>query len=310
MNEAGAVRPQLRFGLFLGQAGKTWPQILDEFLLAEELGYDHAWLVDHLVPTDGPQDVAIHEAWTLLSALAARTSRIRLGVLVSNNLFRHPALLAKMAVTVDHVSDGRLILGLGSGWFADEHRRYGFDFPEPPDRVDRFSEAVEVIHALLGGGPVTYDGRHYRLEDAPLAPLPVQRPRMPLLIAAHRPRMLRIAARFADIWDTFPVIPGAATETVTESVPDQAARVDEYLREAGRDPGELRRSTWVGGAVAASDERWLDFVERHVALGFTDLTTSLPGRSERAALERICRHHMPTFRARGGQAAASTTGAP
>ena len=121
----------LRFGLFLSQARKSWDQVLDDFLEAEELGFDHAWLVDHLVDTDGAPEDGCHEAWTLLAAIAAKTTRIRLGVLVSSNTFRHPAILLKEAVTVDHISGGRLVLGIGTGWHEDEHRRYGIDLPPP-----------------------------------------------------------------------------------------------------------------------------------------------------------------------------------
>ena len=154
-----------RFGLFLSQANKSWRQVLDEFQMAEELGFDHAWLCDHLLDTDGPPDHPIHEAWTLLAALAASTSRIRLGVLVSSNTFRHPAVLLKQAVTVDHVSNGRLILGLGTGWYGDEHRRYGIPLPPPGPRVDRFEEAVQVVRLLMSDatrhlhGPVLPAGR-------------------------------------------------------------------------------------------------------------------------------------------------------
>ena len=122
------MTPSVRFGYFLSQANRTWQEMLDDFTLAEELGFDHAWLVDHLLDTDGPPEHPCHEAWTLLAALAARTSRIRLGPLVSSNTFRHPALLLKQAVTVDHLSEGRLILGIGTGWFEDEHRRFGIRF--------------------------------------------------------------------------------------------------------------------------------------------------------------------------------------
>ncbi len=198
------LTPTIRFGLFLSQAGQTWDQVLGRFQMAEELGFDHAWLVDHLTPTDRAPDEPMHEAWTLLAAIAARTERIRLGVLVTSNTFRNPALLAKSAVTVDHVSRGRLILGIGTGWHDDEHRRYGIGFPPSAERVDRLEEAVQLILALQDGDRATFEGRHYRLDDAPLAPKPVQRPRIPLLIAAHRPRMIRLAARYADMWDTFP----------------------------------------------------------------------------------------------------------
>src|SRR5215207_8747771 len=207
--------------------------MLDDFTLAEELGFDHAWLVDHLLDTDGPPEHPCHEAWTLLAALAARTSRIRLGVLVSSNTFRHPAILLKEAVTVDHISGGRLVLGIGTGWHEDEHRRYGIDLPPPPERVDRFEEAVELISLLMAQEQTTFDGRHYQLHDAHLEPRPVQEPRIPLLIAAHRPRMLRITARYADQWDTFGVIPGAATEGVETDVADRIAALDAACREIG-----------------------------------------------------------------------------
>ena len=142
--------PACASGSSSARRSKGWDQVLDDFLEAEELGFDHAWLVDHLVDTDGSPEDGCHEAWTLLAAIAAKTTRIRLGVLVSSNTFRHPAILLKEAVTVDHISGGRLVLGIGTGWHEDEHRRYGIDLPPAPERVDRFEEAVEVISLLMG----------------------------------------------------------------------------------------------------------------------------------------------------------------
>ena len=167
--------PEVRFGMFLSQQMQTWAQTLDEFQLAEDLGFDHAWLVDHFVDTDGSPDLPCLEAWTLLAALAAKTSRIRLGVLVTSNTFRHPALLAKEAVTVDHVSGGRLILGLGTGWHEDEHRRFGIDLPPVGERVDRLEEAIVMIRGLTSQQRTTFAGRYYQLDDAPFQPRPVQR---------------------------------------------------------------------------------------------------------------------------------------
>ena len=218
-----------RFGLFMSQANKPWTQVRDEFQAADELGFDTAWLVDHLVDTDGPPEHPCLEAWTLLAALAASTTRIRIGVLVTSNTFRHPSILLKEAVTVDHVSDGRLILGLGAGWHEDEHRRYGLPLPPPPERVDRLAEAVEIAVRLQEEPRLTYHGRFYDLEDAAFEPRPVQQPRIPLLIAAHRPRMLRLAARWADQWDTFPELQGAATEGVTTSVGERLRRIAETV---------------------------------------------------------------------------------
>jgi F420-dependent oxidoreductase-like protein len=286
-----------RFGMFISQANRTWDEVLGAFLMAEELGFDHAWLVDHLVDTDGPPEHPCHEAWTLLAALAAQTSRIRLGVLVTSNTFRHPALLAKQAVTVDHISGGRLILGLGAGWHEDEHRRYGIPLPPPPERVDRLQEAVELITGLMSADRTTFEGRYYRLDDAPLEPRPVQRPRIPLLIAAHRPRMLRLAARHADQWDTFPELPGSATEGVAEGIDERVRRFDAACREVGRDPALVRRSTWAGAEVAGDEAAYRAYVRRHRALGFTDFSTVPPAAGQMPAFRRIATEVIPSLRA-------------
>ena len=287
----------VRFGLFMSQANKRWPHILDEFRMAEDLGFDHAWVVDHLVDTDGPPEHGCLEGWTLLAALAASTSRIRLGVLVSSNTFRHPALLLKEAVTVDHVSGGRLILGLGAGWHQDEHRRYGIELPAPRERVDRFEEAVEIVSLLMSQERTTFAGRHYHLDDARLEPPPLQRPRIPLLIAAHRPRMLRIAARYADQWDTFAAIPGTATEGVEAELAERIAQLDAACHAIGRDPGEIRRSTWATSAALSSVDAYVDFVRRHHALGFTDFTTVLPEPGDEPVLQQVAREVIPALRA-------------
>jgi len=290
-------RPPLRFGLFLSQAGKSVAQVVDQFQMAEDLGFDHAWLVDHLVDTDGPPSVPIHEAWTLLAGLAVRTTRIRLGVLVTSNTFRHPAILLKSAVTVDHLSGGRLVLGMGAGWHADEHRRYGIELPAPAERVDRFAEAVELVSLLMAQERTTFAGRHYRLDDAPLEPRPVQTPRIPILIAAHRPRMLRLAARFADQWDTFAEMPGTATDGVATPLAERIAFLDEACRSIGRDPAEIRRSTWATAAALRSVDAYVAFVGHHRALGFTDFSTVMPAPDDLPTLRRVAQEVIPAIRA-------------
>ncbi len=289
--------PAIRFGLFLSQANKTWSQVLDDFLMAEELGFDHAWLVDHLVDTDGSPDDGCLEAWTLLAAIAARTTRIRLGVLVSSNTFRHPAILLKEAVTVDHVSGGRVNLGIGTGWHEDEHRRYGIDLPAPVERVDRFEEAVELITRLMQEDAVTMRGRHYQVDDARLRPPPVQRPRIPIVIAAHRPRMLRLAAKYADQWDTFAEMPGTATEGVQANLAERIAQLDAACGEIGRDPAEIRRSTWTTRDALRSTAAYVDFVRRHHELGFTDFSTVAPAPGDMAVLRSIAVDVIPELRA-------------
>ncbi len=290
-------RPDPRFGLFLSQASKSWAQVLDQFVMAEELGFDHAWLVDHLVDTDGGPEDGCLEGWTLLAAIAAKTSRIRLGVLVTSNTFRHPAVLLKEAVTVDHISGGRLILGIGTGWNADEHRRYGIELPAPAERVDRFEEAVRLISLLMLQERTTFQGLYYRLDDAHLEPRPVQRPRIPILIAAHRPRMLRIAARYADQWDTFAAIPGTATDGVEAEIAERIALLDEACRDIGRDPAEIRRSTWATHEALRSTDAYLDFVRRHHRLGFTDFSTVLPAPGDEAVLRAVASEVIPELRA-------------
>jgi alkanesulfonate monooxygenase SsuD/methylene tetrahydromethanopterin reductase-like flavin-dependent oxidoreductase (luciferase family) len=290
-----------RFGLFMSQASKPWSQVRDEFALADELGFDHAWLVDHLLDTDGPPELPCLEAWTLLAAIAASTTRVRLGVLVSSNTFRSPALLAKEAVTVDHVSGGRLILGIGTGWHADEHRRYGFELPDAPQRVARFEEAVELIVRLQEEPRVTFEGRFYRTDDAVFEPRPVQQPRIPLLIAAHRPRMIRIAARWADQWDTFPELAGAATDGVTTSVAERMALLDAACAAIGRDPGTIRRSVWGTPDTVASEAAYQTFARRHLALGFTDISV-VPKDVPEARLRTIAREIIPALRSEFGPA--------
>jgi alkanesulfonate monooxygenase SsuD/methylene tetrahydromethanopterin reductase-like flavin-dependent oxidoreductase (luciferase family) len=295
----------MRFGLFLSQANKSIERVLEDVATAEALGFDHAWLVDHLVDTDGPPQHPIHECWTLMAALARHTSRIRLGTLVTSLTFHHPAVLLKQAVTVDHLSGGRLILGLGSGWHEDEHRRYGVDLPAPRERVDRFEEALDVITRLMAapdGELVTYHGRHYRLDEAPLAPRPVQQPRIPILVAAHRPRMLRLAARYADQWDTFATIAGTATEGVDDGIEARVAALDAACRAVGRDPATLRRSTWATADALESVEAYRAFAERHHALGFTDLVTVLPRPARLGVLRQVAEEVIPELRAAWGTA--------
>ena len=288
--------PGVRFGLFVGQAAMTWDALRERFELADELGFDHVWLVDHLMPTDPPHEREMFEAWTSLAALAALTSRVRIGVLVTSNTFRHPAVLAKQAVTVDHISGGRLILGVGTGWHEEEHRRFGIPFFDAPERVDRLEEALDVITALMTGEPASSAGRHYTLEDAMALPPPVQRPRIPILIAAHRPRMLRLAARRADIWDTFATIAGTATEGVASDLGERVRIFEDACRELGRDPTAVRRSVWVGSEPFQSLDAYGDFAHRHRVLGFTDLMTALPSPERWSTVRDVATNLLPRLR--------------
>jgi probable F420-dependent oxidoreductase len=178
-----------------------WPEIREFAAASEALGFDSLWLADHLLPhldaVGGPGD--IHEAWSLLSAVAASTGRVEIGTLVVATPFRNPALLAKMAVTVDEISGGRLILGLGTGYYQPEFAAFGYA-PATDRPVARFEEALHVIVPLLRGETVTFEGRFVEVRDAILLPKPARR--IPILVAARGPRMLRLTARWADAWNT------------------------------------------------------------------------------------------------------------
>src|SRR5919109_1909653 len=162
----------LRFGICTDQ-NLAFDTLVERWQYFESLGFDSVWDCDHFNQPSSP-DGPYFEGWTLLAALAARTERIRIGVLVSSNTFRHPALLAQQAVTLDHVSKGRLELGLGAGWFVPEHERFGLPFPPPRERVDGFDEAVQIVDSLLRNEATTLDGRYYRLSGASVRPRPVQ----------------------------------------------------------------------------------------------------------------------------------------
>jgi probable F420-dependent oxidoreductase len=197
----------MRVGLMLPQAaedgaGGTWTEILGLARQAEDGGADSLWLSDHFFyrAADAPvgSETGYHEAWTLLSALAATTRRVELGTLVLATSFRPAGLLAKMAATVDDVSGGRLILGLGCGWHEPEYEAFGYPFDH---RVGRFEEALRIIVPLVHGERVTLDGAYSQVRDAEIRPKPI-RPDLPILVAAKGERMLRLTARHADAWQT------------------------------------------------------------------------------------------------------------
>ena len=274
-----------RFGIFAAQA-EPYPVLVEKWRYFEELGFDSIWHPDHLLPPSDPTG-PLFEGWTFLAAMAAETSRIRLGVLVGSNVLRHPALLAQQALTVDHISEGRLELGIGCGWFEEEHRRFGIPLFDPPERVDRFSEALEIIDPLLRGETVSYEGRHYRLAEARLRPRPVQSPRPPLMLGAHRPRMLRICARFADLWNS------------GGTVGEMAARnriLDGACERIGRDPAEIIRSVHVGVSnmvsqglpdVWSSADAFSEVVGRYAEAGVNMFILDRPRPDQYHTAERI-----------------------
>ena len=173
----------IRFGVFLSLERPDFNSILSDAKLVESLGYDSVWLADHLIGMYKEPGASRFECWTASTALMAMTSTIRLGQLVLCNPFRQPQLLAKMAASLDVISGGRIILGLGAGWHEGEFNAYGYDFESPMKRVRRLDEAATIIKAMWGEETVDFSGRHYRIEKAYCSPKPVQKPHPPLLIA-------------------------------------------------------------------------------------------------------------------------------
>ena len=258
----------------------TWPEIRAVALAAEAAGFDSAWGYDHLLFRDDDGETGIHEVWTILSALAAATTTLRLGILVVCTGFRNAAMLAKMAGTLDHVSDGRFVLGLGCGWHDPEFEAFGY----PTDhKVGRFEESLTVIHGLLRGERVTFDGRWVQARDAVL--LPPARPDLPILIAAKGPRMLELTARYADVWNE-----------AWFGMPDERwAGLNRDLTAAcqavGRDPATLERTVGVnvriesllpagrepgtGNALTGDATAIADGIRAYAAEGVSELIAAL-----------------------------------
>lgn len=199
----------------------------------EATGWDGIWYADHFMPNAPDTSAPWPEAWVTLSALGALVPRLRIGTLVAGNTYRHPAVLAKMAATLDHITAGRLILGLGSGWQENEHRQYGIPFYTVGERLARLDEACSVIRALFTQHRASFAGRFYQLEDATLEPKPVQQP-LPLLIGGGGEQVtLRITARHADAWNVW---------GTPEILRQKMAILDRHCAELGRDPKTIRRT--------------------------------------------------------------------
>lgn len=190
-----------RFGIQLQAQRTSWPVFTAAVRDVEELGFDTLWTFDHLLPFSGPDDGPAFETLTTLSAMAVLTSRIRIGVLVHGVLYRDPATLAKAAALVDQMSGGRLEFSLGAAWAEREFAAYGIDYPPLAERYERLDEALHIVRSLWSEHRTTFDGRHYRLVDAPCEPKPVQRPHPPIMVGGSGLGSLRMAARHATSWN-------------------------------------------------------------------------------------------------------------
>lgn len=233
----------MRLGYWISTE-RPFDDVLASAIEAERVGFDAVYLADHFMPQTEPPTEPRLEAWTTLGALAARTDRVRLGVLVSGNTYRHPAVLAKMAATTDRISNGRVVLGLGAGWQRNEHIAYGISLPEVPELLGRLDEACQVVRMLFENERSNFEGRWYHLEEAPCEPKPVQ-DRLPLLLGVAGEQIaMGIAARHADIWNYW---------GTPEEIAHKLEVLDRHCEAASRDPASLERSTQA--LVRISDDR-------------------------------------------------------
>jgi alkanesulfonate monooxygenase SsuD/methylene tetrahydromethanopterin reductase-like flavin-dependent oxidoreductase (luciferase family) len=284
-----------------------WRELTRRFRHLDELGFDVGGLADHFVDWTGSGSPWL-EAWTLLAAVARETRRLRLSTLVTQIPLRDPAMLAHQALTVDHVSEGRLELGLGVGLTTDpSYGMMGLPNWSAAERVARFKEYVEVVDRLLSHEVATYRGRFYQVEGATMKPRPVQQPRPPITIAAMGPVMLRHAARYADTWNSLSFLKDFQAQL--DETRDRVQRIDEACRAIGRDPASLRRSYLMfdagaragGGLINyyASEDVFGDMVQRVIALGISEVGLYYPARNEqRPVFERIARDVIPGLKAK------------
>jgi len=230
---------RLRFGIKTAQQHTTYEEMLRVWREADALPiFEHAWLFDHFMPLGSNPAGPCLEGWTRLPALAAQTQRLRVGVMVTGNTYRHPAVLAKMAATVDVITRGRLEFGLGAGWYEREHRAYGIPFHSTGERIRRLGEACEVIRRLWTQSVADFDGRYYQLREARCEPKPVQQPHPPVVIGGGGEQLtLRVVAHYADIWDCMTDSP--------QEYRHKSAVLDSHCAAIGRDPATIERSKHV-----------------------------------------------------------------
>ncbi len=243
----------MRFSFWPGPAN-AWADTLALCRHAEASGWDGVWYADHFMPNAEDVSGPTNECFTTLAGLAAAVPRVRIGSLVAGNTYRHPAVLAKMAAGIDNISGGRMVLGLGAGWQENEHAAYGIPFHTVGGRLRRLEEACQVVRGLFDHARLSFEGRYYRLDGAPLAPKPIQQP-LPLLVGGGGEQMtLRIAARYANEWNVW---------GTPQLLRQKMAVLDRHCEEAGRDPRDIQRSA-VALLVLTNDQA---VIERTRATG-------------------------------------------
>ena len=268
-----ATTPSVRFGLRSSQHHRSWAEIRRNFQAADAWGLESAWVFDHIIPLVDPRTGPNLDGWTLLAGLAEATSNVLLGTMVTGITYRNPGLLLKSAVTVDHISNGRCLLGVGAAWFEGEHAMYGIDFPPAGDRVSMLREALEMFELLQTQEYASYEGKYYQLRDAPFFPKPLQQrddqPHLPVVIGGSGDRMLRIIARHADWWDN--------NFSDEAQYRERVVKLEDNCEKIGRDARTIRRSTTLpADFVAKPEAEQRRKLESLRALGITDVLFHVP----------------------------------
>jgi alkanesulfonate monooxygenase SsuD/methylene tetrahydromethanopterin reductase-like flavin-dependent oxidoreductase (luciferase family) len=273
------------FGIVAGQHHRSWGEMREQWQFAEEAGLDSAWAFDHFFSLRDDEMGPCLDGWTLLGAMAEMTGNIQMGLMVTGITHRNPAIMFKQAVTVDHISNGRLILGVGASWNEREHEAYGIEFPSPKVRVDRFGEAMEMFRQLENQKRTTYTGEHYSLVEAPFEPKPVHG-HIPVLVGSRGNRMMGYIARYADQWD------GGGTP---DEYAEHSRRLDERCREIGRDPSEIRRGM-TSNTGLESEDAFRQNVEAYYAAGVRNFLYRIPVGPVNRTIRNIAERIIPELR--------------
>jgi alkanesulfonate monooxygenase SsuD/methylene tetrahydromethanopterin reductase-like flavin-dependent oxidoreductase (luciferase family) len=303
------INSKITFGIMLGLF-PPWHRMVKQAILVESLGFDKLWLPDHFVnPEDKEMDWL--ECWTTLSALAPHTNSIKLGTMVSSMTLRNPALLARMALAVDHISGGRLELGVGAAGAQYCHKMAGVPRWEPRERSERYKEFVKIIDHMLTSEVTTYQGKYYNIQDALMHPSPLTKPRPVFNIAAHGPKALSIAAQFGDAWNSYNPGKNLTPKQNSDITRQRCERMFEFAFEAGRDPSQMGRTFcfgWTSDGLFRSMEAFYDTIGRYIDAGINDFCfIYVPGIESwrdqtittEALLYRIAQEAVPKLRKAG-----------
>jgi alkanesulfonate monooxygenase SsuD/methylene tetrahydromethanopterin reductase-like flavin-dependent oxidoreductase (luciferase family) len=262
---------KLTFGISLGPV-PPWQRVVEWAKLVEALGYDKLWLPDHFV-NPHEKKMPWFECWTLLTALAPLTNKIVIGSLVSSMTLRNPALLARAARTLDHISGGRMELGVGAAGTTHCHTMTGTPIWERSERSERYQEFVEILDQMLHNDVTTYAGKYYNIQEAWMLPRPISQPRPVFNVAAHGPKSLRLAASFGDAWNSYYPGKDLTPQQSSEVIRQRGERLCELATQAGRDPAHIGRTFifgWTSDGLFRSKEAFYDTLGRYTEAGITD----------------------------------------